>query len=304
MTERNIKLDYFKIFLSLLVITIHIQPLFPSHKMTSWLISNGIARIAVPIFFIINGYYIYSRLDKPKKLLIYIKHLLIIYVTWSIIYSPYWFSLDHIKYTLRCLIFGYFHLWYLPSLIVSILLLFLIKKIIKKDSLILLIALLLFFIGYYLSKEYHDYLYLHRSGTLALPFIILGYYIKSKETRNLISDKVLISFVTLGTISIVIEAYYQFIFYKNIYIYQDFLLSSFLICPALFIYIIKHPIMSSGKSFISNLSSGIYFIHPLIIYTLYIPDEYTIYKYILVTIITILLSYVVYLLNKQIKVFY
>lgn len=305
MMERNIKLDYFKILLSLLVVSSHMQPLFPSHKMAGWLVSNGIARIAVPIFFIINGYFICSRLDKPKKLLSYVKHLLIIYVTWSIIYSPYWFSLGDLKSTIRNLIFGYFHLWYLPALFVGILFLFALKKIVKKDNLILLIALLSFIVGYFFSKEHHEYLYLYRSGiTLAFPFIALGYYIKVKDIENSISDKILLSCIIIGAISLVMEAYYQYVFYRDIYIYQDFLLSPFLICPALFAYVIKHPMMSSGKSFIGSLSSGIYFIHPLVIYTLQIPYEYTIYKYVLVVIIAALLSYIVYLLDKRVKIFF
>ena len=48
--ERNIRLDYFRIILSLLVITIHAQFLFSENSLIGWLISNGIARIAVPCF--------------------------------------------------------------------------------------------------------------------------------------------------------------------------------------------------------------------------------------------------------------
>lgn len=303
--ERNLRLDYFKIFLSLLVVTIHLKPLLPSHDTAAWLISNGIARIAVPVFFIINGYYIYSKLDKTKELRSYIKYLLIIYLTWSVIYSPYWVSLDYKKETLLNLLFGYYHLWYVPALIVGILFLFLIKKIVHKDNHILIISLLLFLTGYFINREYHNLFFVYRSGiTLAFPFIALGYYIRSEKLERIIPDKLLILCIFWGSIGILVESYHQFVFYQKTHFHQDFFLSLLLICPATFIYVIKHPILSSGKSFINILSTGIYFIHPLIIFTLHIPIEYTIYKYVLVVFISIILSYIFYLLNKRINIFF
>lgn len=87
--ERNPALDYFKILLSILVITIHIYPLFDKLSFSSWAISGGIARIAVPCFFVFSGYFIASKIDDPKATFKYLKHLLIIYVVWALIYFPY-----------------------------------------------------------------------------------------------------------------------------------------------------------------------------------------------------------------------
>lgn len=66
--ERNILLDYVKIILSILVITIHMQPLFDYGEFRGWIITHGIARVAVPIFFITGGYYIAGKLDDVKSL--------------------------------------------------------------------------------------------------------------------------------------------------------------------------------------------------------------------------------------------
>ncbi len=76
--ERNITLDYFKIFLSVLVITIHFHSKsadYYSDLATSF-ICNGIARIAVPCFFIINGFYLY-RLKDRKSIGNYLSKILV-----------------------------------------------------------------------------------------------------------------------------------------------------------------------------------------------------------------------------------
>ena len=56
------------------------------------LFSNGICRMAVPIFFLISGYLLMYRLNitKNKKEYIknYFKRLIKLYIIWTIIYLP------------------------------------------------------------------------------------------------------------------------------------------------------------------------------------------------------------------------
>jgi len=58
--KRNPALDYLKIVLSILVIAIHITPL-AIYDIEHY-IRNGIARTAVPVFYIINGYFLYNAI--------------------------------------------------------------------------------------------------------------------------------------------------------------------------------------------------------------------------------------------------
>ena len=80
--QRNITLDYYKIALSILVISIHIQSLFSVDSLLGWFISNGIARIAVPSFFLISGYYLYDKMGDRMVVKKYLLHLLVIYIVW------------------------------------------------------------------------------------------------------------------------------------------------------------------------------------------------------------------------------
>ena len=101
--QRNITLDYFKIFLCILIVLIHARPLFEgwgSLSLLGWLISNGVSRIAVPCFFILSGFFFSPKLNQWDQIKKYIKKLLIVYVTWSVIYLSFlaslgWISISH-----------------------------------------------------------------------------------------------------------------------------------------------------------------------------------------------------------------
>lgn len=82
---RNITLDYFKMFLCILIITIHIPPLFSEqlNEIYGWFIYNGIARTAVPIFFIINGYFLHNKIHRWEIVKKYLSKLTIIYISFG-----------------------------------------------------------------------------------------------------------------------------------------------------------------------------------------------------------------------------
>jgi surface polysaccharide O-acyltransferase-like enzyme len=193
--KRNITLDYFKLFLSVLVITIHIAPLFSGRLNTlGWLISNGIARMAVPCFFIINGYFIGKKINNRTFVKKYLLRLIIIYAVWTLIYS----ALIHISIKPEEMIFvllsGYFHLWYLGALIVAVLMLALFNYMrgsLRQIYTLLIISILLFITGYFLQDYFRSSSWSHsirlvfyRNGLfVGFPFVFLGYFIKEKEAR-------------------------------------------------------------------------------------------------------------------------
>ncbi|SBV93417.1 acyltransferase [uncultured Dysgonomonas sp.] len=303
--ERNIRLDYFKVFLSILVITIHMQPLFDYGELRGWIITHGIARIAVPIFFITSGYYIAAKLDNVKSLKKYLKHLVIIHIVWNLIYLPAIIDVIYnIKSVILIVVFGFFHLWYTPALIVGTITLFLSKKYIKDYRYILGLAFILFMIGFYCGLDYLKIYYYRNGIIMAFPLMALGYCIKSRDWVKKIKNNYLIWAMCIGFAALIGESYIRYANSSGFNPFNDFQLSLLILCPAIFIYLQKHPVVSSGKGFISILFSGIYFLHPLAMSIIGMPQTYMIYKLPLVIILSIVLCYIFYLINKRIKIFF
>ena len=117
--KRNISLDILKLLLVLLVLVTHC---IPNDTLTvfSYLSKQGLFRIAVPIFLIINGYYFYNIIEN-KGFYKWFKKILILYTIWMIFYSYFWFyipelSPKEIAKLFHKIITGYYHLWYISGL--------------------------------------------------------------------------------------------------------------------------------------------------------------------------------------------
>ncbi|MGN1479071.1 MAG: acyltransferase family protein [Acutalibacteraceae bacterium] len=160
-------LDLVRFICALLVVTIHVEPfgLAETTSLFGYLnfgIQNYLARIAVPFFFVASGFFLYKKTTLPefdtaptKK---YVVRLLKLYLIWTIIYLPLAFlsllkegwGLKHaVPVYIRNVIFAgsYMHLWYLPSLIVAVIIVsFLLYKKVNVKKIIILSSVL-YFIG-------------------------------------------------------------------------------------------------------------------------------------------------------------
>lgn len=297
--ERNIKLDYLRVVLSLLVITPHIQPLFDEDSLLGWLISNGIARIAVPCFFIISGYFAYLKLDDKKAMKKYLIHLLIVYFVWSLIYLPTYFHTIETRSLVTFAFMGYYHLWFLPALIIGILMLVVLRKILKNDLLILIIGIFLYACGYVMENAELPYRSFYNGVFFGYPFIALGYYIRKKGNIESMKAGYLLLFLSISFITLLLESY---VGYKNI-IYHNIFLSLYILCPMLIIGVLKSSKSEPRTNDISKFAAGIYYVHILVI-AVVIPLSETdnIYKYPLIAAVSILLSIFIVFINKRIKI--
>lgn len=307
--ERNVTLDYFKIMLSMLVITIHIGPLSVSNPLINWLIQHGISRIAVPCFFIINGYYFFKKVDNGKAVRKYLLHLILIYTVWTVFYvlaEGLWENSP--LELLSIYIFGFFHLWYVPSLFWGCLILFLIKKKWKNDTAILIFCVLILLIAAIDSYRQEPALVMERMA-LGFPFVFFGYYIRSKNLMERIKNSYLIPIIILGFVTLCIEAC---VFSRlGTGIYHNIFYSLIILCPAIIIYIFKHgKYKKSDRNnstyllYLGSLPSAIYFIHKYSIYILSdIYISYMLIRFIIVLFISIILSIFIIYINKYIKIF-
>lgn len=164
--------DLCRFICSLLVVSIHVEPLRSYSKLVNFGVVNCLARIAVPFFFVVSGYFLFlktSYINFDSQIpLKYVKRILKLYIIWTGIYSPLMVysilkSEQGIIFGLvdwiRRIIFmgGYKHLWYLNAMIISTLILtFLLSKKTKIKN-ILLIAMVLYCVGL-LTQSYFVFL--------------------------------------------------------------------------------------------------------------------------------------------------
>lgn len=168
-------LDVAKFISALLVISIHTAPFIQVNETANFILVQIVARLAVPLFFLISGFLFFHKID-PKRgckdaqnlahLKTYVLHILRIYIMWSLLYLPilmfsWWkegFAYTMLLRYLRDFLFtgSYYHLWFLPALCVSVpLVYFFYTKCSRK--LMFFIALLLYSIGM-LMNVYGDVL--------------------------------------------------------------------------------------------------------------------------------------------------
>ncbi|WP_332849594.1 acyltransferase family protein, partial [Clostridioides difficile] len=205
-------LDYFRIIAALLIIAIHTSPLLSYSKMADFVLTSIIARIAVPFFFMLSGFFLISTYNyNCNKLKSFLKNVLFIYGIAIVIYIPLniytgYFSMNNlVPNIIKDIVFDgtLYHLWYLPaSIIGASIAYFLVKKLGLKYSLV--ITIVIYVIGmfgdsYYgflekipLLKNLYGYIFevsdYTRNGIFFAPvFFILGGIISNKS--NYMSTK-------------------------------------------------------------------------------------------------------------------
>lgn len=155
--KHDSKYDIVKFILSLLVLAIH-STLYPM-VLYPWL------RIAVPLFFMMSSYFLFSKLREASKenhraiLRKFVVRNLQLYLCWFIILLPLtiyirkevWFSNGFLGNTLtilKSILFGstFVASWFIMATIIGVLVICLLSKLLRKDYLVFLISLFAFII--------------------------------------------------------------------------------------------------------------------------------------------------------------
>ncbi len=278
-------LDYFKVLAAFLVVMVHTDPLLSYSIYGNLILTRIIARIAVPFFFIVTGFFLASKLKDSKKGVInnYIKKIGIIYLINIIIYIPFniyggYFSRNTIyKFILDIFINGtFYHLWYLPALMLGIYITyFLYSKFKIKYTII--ITLLLYMVGLFGDNYYgliennkvvetlYSYIFnfvdYTRNGIFFTPiFIALGFFLSNNidKLRNMKYKKIylIISFILLIVEGIITHKF-NLVRYDSMYI--------ILIPTIYFLFINLLSIKCKSNKNLRNISMYIYILHPIVI---------------------------------------
>ncbi|MEB7537421.1 acyltransferase [Pantoea anthophila] len=183
---RNNAIDLVKILMAILVISIHtITP----DGVFDYLLTQSVARVAVPFFFIAAGYYFPSN---PKSVDIKrtVYRLTLLYIAWCAFYLPFEISDIAIKPLsasgylwefLYILAKGWRHLWFMPALIIGMAVYYLLHSNRKVN----VIAFSLYAIGFMvqLNIEHGEYsiLFYRNFLTFGFPLIAMGAALKKHK---------------------------------------------------------------------------------------------------------------------------
>ena len=236
-------LDLFRFLSSIIIIVLHARPFFTVSYEIDMAINNIIGRICVPFFFFISGYFAAKQEQKkPDYIRSYIRSMIPVYLLWSAVYLPWSLSLaapyiqqasgllctiglpTAIQNLLLLLLIPlaviiallysgvYYHLWYFPALLLSMLVLRWWKR---KYSLRVLLTvsfvLLLFgatetyygFCGQFFQSLLHYYYAVFFTTRnflfFALFYVTLGYWMGKQEqpASSLCFLKLLLSIAAL-----------------------------------------------------------------------------------------------------------
>lgn len=324
-TIRNNGLDILKCMCAFMIVCIH-SP-FPG-EFGKYIV--GVSRIAVPIFFMITGFY-YKEIVKKNKEESQIKKIIKIMIISNLIYLV----LDFIKYTLsgelstflikvcsfksliNFIAFNespfYLHLWYIGALLYVLIVFKLLKidnnyKIIK--ILYFIVPILLLFdliLGKYsmlFIKKEIDYIYIRNFIFVGIPYFSIGYFLSNIKIKN--NNKVFCFLCILIFIMTTILERKLLVDY-GLNTTRDHYISTTFLAISTFIFFYN---LNWNSVFLSKIgrvhSTNIYIIHPIIIFMLSkffkMFEFYKIYSYAAPGIVflgALIISYVVIYLKKN-----
>ncbi len=264
-SNRNLGLDALRILMSVMVIGLHTNWLCALSPLWNQLTVNGLFRAAVPIFFIINGYYLADAFQAGRVRL-WLVRVLRIYLFWTIVYLPAYWPPSHSGATalvafVANLVLGYWHLWYMAALAMGGAVLWLLRA--RSGQQLLWIAVGLFAFGMMLEiakldvgipmpvRAYRSFLF------DALPFLLIGYVARRDEVY--LARSTIWTLAAVGLIALMFECFAQSRFAVSATA-PDLHLSLLVLCPAVFLMALNLPFRTSSDRY-AKASAAIYFSH-------------------------------------------
>ncbi|WP_435522691.1 acyltransferase family protein [Chryseobacterium indoltheticum] len=258
---RNLSIDILKIILAFFVVFLHMNFLKETYPLLSYLLVNGLFRIAVPVFLVITGFYFF-HIDTPKKLKKWLFRTFLLYAIWMLIYISYWKDNDEILLTI---VFGYHHLWYLIGTCFSGLILYFLKN--QNSRLLFGLAIFLFLFGYivqilgnlhYLDAEsdslLNDYLLYRNFLFVCFPFLTIGFLI-NKYAIDISTYKNSSLLVILSVLCVIAESFFNYKYISNES--TDILFSLIFASPLLFFVLSEDLYKNHFKNFSQFFYSNI-----------------------------------------------
>lgn len=313
--ERNLIVDILKFIMSFFIVALHYSFLQDLNPEISNYLNQGLFRLSVPIFLIINGYYFFT-IDSKLKYKKWLKKIIWLYAFWTIVYLYYILKLD-INHIILALLSGYYQLWYIVAMIGASLIVFVSRNINVKYLLYLGVGLycigciIQYLSSYGLVTLFQEFKNIKTEGVPSIfyrnflffgtPFFLIGFLYKkfelsiNKKISNRINYYLVTAFVLLF-----VEIYLnqKYAIQKSF----DLLFCLIIVAPLIFIKC-KFYTFTYNSKILGLLSSSIYFVHPLV-YFLFVEGLYLAYTFqVIVTfVLSILFSIPLLFINKKITI--
>lgn len=171
-TKNIVGIDIFKLIMAIFVVAIHTHPFESIHNPVFLQIYNIVISTAVPYFFIASGYFLFLKIDKDwslndklTRIRNYIVKIIRLYLVWTIIYIPLTLFeyinndkgvlFDSILFLRGLFLLGEHYyswpLWYLLSLIYSLILIFILIKMKKNLKFIFITSIIVYLFSIFLN---------------------------------------------------------------------------------------------------------------------------------------------------------
>jgi len=284
--QRNLTLDAMKLVFATFVVAAHAGFGKQISFEVRYLLYNGLFRVAVPTFFVINGFFFYQNIIAGTgRFETWRNRLAWLYLIWALIFLPlYWPESGKLHVALMelgsALIFGWLHLWYLVSTLGAGILIY---KFLRNKSSAVMIALSAAIYALGLTLQYfgnyhfitNPVLYATLEDTavyrnflfFGLPFMSMGYLIAKHDILSQIPCSLIVLIGAVVSVTLVIsEASINFHFLGSSKGF-DMMFTTLLSGPMLFIAAQNFKIPTSNRT-VSELSTGVYLIHPMFLYGL------------------------------------
>lgn len=316
--SRNMSLDVLKLIASYVVVFIH----FKFSGLTGDIV-DALARFAVPVFFMISGYFAYS--NSTEKLISKMKNIIKIYFLGAVIYicfygiltlcdsgikAAIWYGISYFNpvFIFKFVVFNLpkssEHLWFLVALIYVYGLHYFVVKWKIKDCVYLWIGVVLLAIHLLLGVGLSSMgivipiCVIRNFLFMGYPFYCIGMLIRKNEdlVHKKITYKRAMILILIGVIETVIS---YFICGGN-----ELYIGSVLVAVALLIISLKTKNIQINEKIIklSQTSTGIYLIHIVVGYSLerIVTADMPMVKNVLPVLVCIITTFIV-LLNEKLK---
>lgn len=269
-------LDGFRMVLAVMVLALHAGSEAVGEG--AYLTVNGLFRIAVPVFFIMNGYYFSKACTSRAAFLSWLRKAAGIYVFWMVLYLPYYLHPQTLSGTtawamlFATMVMGYHHLWYMSGLICAGILLYCSRE--QASVRLAAMATLLFVMGgclQYLRVYHNNFSSSLLQNIVALnwtsrnflffgfPFLCAGFLIARHAWRPR-GMAAIASVAAAALLLVLLESYANYLLQGATKKSFDMLFTLALAAPACFMVALHAP--SHGSMLASRMSSAVYFIHP------------------------------------------
>lgn len=321
-------IDFFRLIAALLVVAIHTSPLADYSEIGDFILTRIIARVAVPFFFMVSGFFVISRYTyNSEKLIRFLKKTVSIYVFAILLYIPiniyngYFRMGNLLPNIIKDIVFDgtLYHLWYLPASILGVLIAwYLVKRFNYTKAFI--ITGILYVIGMFGDsyygiaersvgvKSFYDLLFqlsdYTRNGILFAPiFFVMGGFFADTKRRVTLAKNIggfVISFILLLAEAMLLHSF-ELQRHDSMYV--------FLIPCMYFLFCGILRIKGKRNKMLKTTSLLVYIIHPLtivairlfakIIHLESLMIEHNLIHYLLVSLISVLIAlFITAILNR------